>query len=72
MPDPTAMYEVNSNGTFNVLEAARRAGTQKVVYTASIVALGRPRRGELADETTAYEAWDIDFSVQPRQVPQLQ
>lgn len=61
MPDPTLMYDVNLSGTFNVLEAARRAGT-RVVYTASIVALGRPRAGALADDTTPYEAWDIDFS----------
>lgn len=60
MPDPTPMYEVNSSGTFNMLEAARRAGA-KVVYTASIVALGRPTEGTVGDETCAYEAWDIDF-----------
>ncbi len=61
MPDPTPMYDVNLSGTFNVLEAARRAGT-RVVYTASIVALGRPHPGGIGDERTPYEAWDIDFS----------
>ncbi len=60
MPDPTLMYEVNSSGTFNMLEAARRAGAN-VVYTASIVALGRPPEGAVGEETTPYEAWDIDF-----------
>ncbi len=59
--DPTRMFEVNLRGTFNVLEAARRAGVDKVVYTASVVALGRPAPGQLADEDTAYEAWDVDF-----------
>ncbi|MEZ4430314.1 MAG: SDR family NAD(P)-dependent oxidoreductase [Nannocystaceae bacterium] len=60
-PDPTAMYEVNLRGTFHVLEAARRAGVGQVIYTASVVALGRPRPGELGDERTPYEAWGIDF-----------
>ena len=60
-PDPTLMYDVNLRGTFYVLEAARRAGVDKVIYTASIVSLGRPERGELADEETPYECWDLDF-----------
>ncbi len=61
MPDPTPLYEVNMRGTFNVLEAARREGVEHVVYTASVVALGRPKPGELGDEDTPYEAWQIDF-----------
>jgi dihydroflavonol-4-reductase len=59
--DPTAMYRVNSSGTFNVLEAARQAGVQKVIYTASIVSLGRPAPGTLGDENTPYDGWEIDF-----------
>jgi dihydroflavonol-4-reductase len=61
MADPGPMYQVNMRGTFNMLEAARRAGVEKVIYTASVVALGRPEAGQLADETTAYEAWDLNF-----------
>jgi dihydroflavonol-4-reductase len=61
MPNPGPMYEVNLRGTFNVLEAARRAGVEKIIYTASIVSIGRPAPGELGDENTVYEAWDIDF-----------
>jgi len=60
-PDPTRMYNVNMRGTFNMLEASRRAGVERVIYTASIVSLGRAGEGALGDETTAYEAWDIDF-----------
>jgi len=60
-PDPTLMYDVNLRGTFYVLEAARRAGVEKAIYTASIVSLGRPEPGELADEGTPYECWDLDF-----------
>lgn len=60
-PDPTFMYDVNLKGTFHVLEAARRAGVEKVIYTASIVSLGRAPRGGVANEETPYEAWDLDF-----------
>lgn len=59
--DPTAMYHVNQRGTFNVLEAARRSDVERVVYTASVVGLGRPARGRVADETTPYDAWDLNF-----------
>jgi len=60
-PDPTLMYDVNLRGTFYVLEAARRAGVEKVIYTASIVSVGRPEPGQTADEGTPYECWDLDF-----------
>ncbi len=60
-PDPTLMYDVNLRGTFYVLEAARRAGVETVIYTASIVSLGRPDAGQVADEQTPYECWDLDF-----------
>ncbi len=64
MPDPTPMYTVNNDGTFNVLEAARRAEVERVVYTASIVSLGcgpDAGSGGLSDETSAYGGWDINF-----------
>lgn len=62
MPDPSLMYDVNIRGTYNVLEAARRAEVEKVIYTASIVSLGRAKSGGTADEDTPYNVWDIDFS----------
>lgn len=61
VPDPTLMYNVNMRGTFNMLEAARRAGVERVIYTASMVSLGRPPGGSLGSEATAYEAWELDF-----------
>lgn len=61
MPDPRPMYEVNGRGTFNMLEAARRADVERTVYTASIVSLGRPPLGRRGDENTPYEAWDVDM-----------
>jgi dihydroflavonol-4-reductase len=33
----------------------------RVIYTASVVALGRPAPGQLADESTPYDAWDLNF-----------
>lgn len=61
MADYRPMYEVNLSGTVHVLEAARRAAVERVVYTASIVALGRPAPGQVGNEDAAYEAWDVDF-----------
>ncbi len=38
--DPEASHDVNVNGTLNVLQAARHAGVQRVVYAASSSAYG--------------------------------
>lgn len=55
------MYEVNLRGTFHVLAACRDNGVERVVYTASIVSLGRAPKGQLATEASLYDAWDLDF-----------
>jgi len=60
-PDPTRMYDVNILGTFHVLAAAQQAKVERVIYTASIVSLGRSDGSQPADEQTPYDAWDIDF-----------
>lgn len=46
------IYEVNVDGTRNVLRAARGLGVERVVYTSSIAALGRGTRDRPADEDT--------------------
>lgn len=38
--DPARLYEVNVEGTRNVVRAARRAGARRLVYTSSVAALG--------------------------------
>lgn len=38
--DPARLYEVNVEGTRNVVQAARRAGARRLVYTSSVAALG--------------------------------
>jgi dihydroflavonol-4-reductase len=58
LPDYRLMYEVNVEGSKTVLFAALRAGVEKVVYTSSIAAVGRPEDGGLADETCEFNVWD--------------
>ncbi len=51
--DPRIFYEVNVGGTVNVLEAARSAGCERLVYTSTVgvLGLGKTKQGEPADET---------------------
>jgi dihydroflavonol-4-reductase len=54
--DPAEIYENNVTGTHNLLEAARRAGVERFVYTstvATIIRHGKSQPGALPDETTA-------------------
>ena len=56
MPGPNElMRRVNVAGTGNVLEACRRAGIRRLVYTSSIHALGRPPLGVVIDETLPFD-----------------
>jgi len=59
LTDRRLMYDVNVGGTMNVLFAALRAGVDKVIHTSSIAAVGLPEPGELADETTGFNYWDM-------------
>lgn len=59
-PRPEAIYRHNVDGTATVLEAATRAGVERIVYTSSVGALGRTRGGEPADESTPV---DLDQMV---------
>jgi len=45
------IYDVNVEGTRNVLEAARTQKVGKIVYTSSVAALGLREDGQPADET---------------------
>lgn len=47
-----AFYQSNAVGTRNVLEAAKAAGAQRIVYTSSIAALGAPDGDRPANEET--------------------
>ncbi len=53
-PDRAAFYDVNVGGTRAVLDAARRAGCERVVYTSTVGTIGvhGARRDRPADETS--------------------
>jgi dihydroflavonol-4-reductase len=50
--DPAAMYRTNVEGTRALLQAAGRAGVERVVYTSSVATLGTHADGTPADEDT--------------------
>ena len=59
-PTPDLIYRVNVEGTRHVMESALDDGrVEKVVHTSSIAAIGIAPGRELADETTAFNAWSI-------------
>src|SRR5262249_53499134 len=53
--DPSEIVRNNLEGTRAVLEAAKRAGVERIVYTSSVATLKLPADGAPADETTALE-----------------
>src|SRR5260221_1617198 len=56
--NPGELYESNAGGTRNLLEAARTAKVQRVVYTSTVGCIGVPRDG-IGDEETpvGMEEW---------------
>ena len=58
LPDPEVLYRVNLEGTTATLLAAQQANVKRIVYTSSIAAIGLVSGG-LADETTAFNLFDI-------------
>src|SRR5271165_7177817 len=48
--DPEQMYRSNVEGTRAVLEAARKNGVRRVVYTSSVATMGFSSNGKPADE----------------------
>ena len=48
--DPREMYRSNVEGTRTILEAARKNGIRRVVYTSSVATMGFTSNGHLADE----------------------
>jgi len=57
LKDKGRIFEVNLQGSRNLLWAARRAGVDKVVYTSSIAAIGVKPGIEPADEETAFNQY---------------
>jgi dihydroflavonol-4-reductase len=63
VPDKRRMYSVNVDGTKNIIEAARRAGVERVVYTSTVGTLGNPGDGTPGTEKTpvAFEDMAGDY-----------
>jgi len=52
VPDSAQMYQTNVEGTRAVLDAARRNGVRRVVYTSSVATMGFTDDGLSADESS--------------------
>jgi dihydroflavonol-4-reductase len=57
--DPEQMYRSNVEGTRSLLEAARRQGVRRVVYTSSVATMGFSSNGTLADEDSPVSLADM-------------
>jgi len=57
--DPKAMYEINVQGTRNVMQAALAAGTEKVVYTSTVGVLASCSNGKPSNEDTPVSIGDM-------------
>ena len=49
--DPKLAYDVNQTGTWNVLEACRKSGVSRLIFTSSIAVFGPVPSGPLPDPT---------------------
>ena len=56
--DPSELYQSNVEGTRNLLEAARSAGVERVVYTSTVGCIGVPPGG-VGDEDTPVSLADM-------------
>jgi len=51
-PRPEEIYETNVDGTRLLLDAAHRAGIERIVYTSTVATIAVPRHGALPNEKT--------------------
>lgn len=57
--DPAEMYKSNVDGTRAILEAARKSGVRRVVYTSSVATMGFNSKGHPADEDSPVSLADM-------------
>jgi dihydroflavonol-4-reductase len=57
--DTEQLYRTNVEGTRHILNAARRAGVERIVYTSSVATLGIPKDGSPGDERTPVAVTDM-------------
>ncbi|MFN8633524.1 MAG: SDR family oxidoreductase [Chloroflexota bacterium] len=60
------MFQVNVDGTRNVLQAALAAGVKRVVYTSSSYAVGHTLDGRALDETATWEDPGVAYARSKR------
>ncbi len=53
--DIKTMYEINIEGTANIVNASLEAAVKKLVHCSSISAIGKPQNGIIIDENTAWK-----------------
>ncbi len=57
--DPEQMYRSNVGGTRSLIEAARKQGVRRIVYTSSVATMGFSSNGTLADENSPVSLDDM-------------
>jgi len=57
--EPAQLYRNNVDGTRNILDAARHAGVERMVYTSSVATIGLPQDGSPGEETTPVALVDM-------------
>jgi dihydroflavonol-4-reductase len=57
--DPLEMYRSNVEGTRAILQAAKKNGVRRVVYTSSVATMGFTSNGHLADENSPVSLQDM-------------
>jgi len=55
--DPDLHFKINVDGARSMMEAAKAAGVEKIVFTSSVAAIGIVGNGGFATEETAFNSW---------------
>ncbi len=55
--DPDLHFKINVDGARVMMEAAKAAGVEKIVFTSSVAAIGIVGNGGFATEETAFNSW---------------
>jgi dihydroflavonol-4-reductase len=58
-PDPQLFYRINVDGTKNLMQTARKAGVERIVYTSTVGALGISPDGRPGNEETPVSLSDM-------------
>lgn len=71
--DKKILYDINVDGTRNILDAAKQAGVQKVIYTSTVGCIGLHPDGHPADEETPLDLTTLsnDYKKSKYQAEQI-